>query len=75
MLETPPKQWASMQAQAHPGLPPEWPAVKAAAEKAATERAVAEKTFAAKQDCFEKLKEEAAVEREEMLRSKVTSLP
>jgi len=63
MLETPPKQWASMQAQAHPGLPPEWPAVKAAAEKAATERAVAEKTFAAKQDCFEKLKEEAAVEK------------
>jgi len=54
---------ASMQAQAHPGLPPEWPAVKAAAEKAATERAVAEKTFAAKQDCFEKLKEEAAVEK------------
>ena len=49
MLETPPKQWASMQVQAHPGLPPEWPAEKAAAEKAATDKAAAETTFAAKQ--------------------------
>ena len=30
LLETPPKQWDSMQVKAHPGLPPEWPAEKAA---------------------------------------------
>ena len=54
LLETPPKQWASVQVQAHPGLPPEWPAVKAATAE----------TFAAKQDGFEKRKEEAAVENE-----------